>query len=124
MIDVPSWPGVTLRSYQPARLWLASGGTWIEPSATRPSRMTAASTRSDGMMIRTGADALSAAAVSAAVRGGVVRTVAGTVVAPPVSVWADPDSARETANAPPITSTRPASAVAARAPGHLRRRTG
>ena len=27
MTDEPRWPGVTLRSYQPARSWLPSGGT-------------------------------------------------------------------------------------------------
>ena len=36
MTDDPSCPGATLRSYQAARLWLSSGGTWTVPSAFWP----------------------------------------------------------------------------------------
>jgi hypothetical protein len=49
--DDPVWPGVTLPSYQPARLWLLSGGTWMLPLLASPSRMTGASTSIAGISI-------------------------------------------------------------------------
>src|ERR1039458_5538804 len=79
MTEEPSWPGVTLRSYQPARLWLASGGTWTVPSALRPSGVTGADTCRTGISIRTGADEAIGAAVGTVTGWGTdVPTTAGS----------------------------------------------
>src|SRR5215469_5175114 len=79
MTDEPSAPGVTLPSYQPARLWLPSGGTWTVPSLFLPSRMTGAFTPSTGISIPTGVDGGSpgATAEGSTGKGTAVPTVAG-----------------------------------------------
>src|ERR1700733_1662874 len=79
MTDVPFAPGVTDRSYQPARLWLSSGGTWTVPSGLRPRRVTGASTPIAGISIVIGVDAGSGAATLAGLgaKGTLVPTAAG-----------------------------------------------
>jgi hypothetical protein len=47
---------VTLYLYQPARLWLFSGGVWTVRSALRPTSVTEAFTPMAGMTTRTGTD--------------------------------------------------------------------
>src|SRR3984893_12012271 len=109
MTDEPSWPGVTLPSYQPARLWLASGGTCTPPPVSRPSRMIGADTRSAGISIRTGTDPASGAAVGRPTGPGTcVPTPAGMAVArPPALEAAWPLSTRaRPSTVPPTTISR------------------
>src|SRR5579859_7885962 len=110
MTDVPFAPGVTDRSYQPARLWLPSGGTWTVPSALRSRSVTGASTLTAGITIVIGADAGSGAAMAAALgaKGTLVLTVAGISWAAAGGSGDPVLSACATTNAPMATMTRPA----------------
>ena len=81
---MPFCPGVTLPSYQPARLWFRSGGTSTAPLAARPSRITGAATLSLGISIRTGREKASGAAIGPAPGvGTAVPTEAGIRSAAP-----------------------------------------
>src|ERR1700760_698263 len=83
MTAVPRWPGVTLPWYQPARLWLSSGGTCTLPSSVRPSVVIGADTPTAGISILVGWAAVSGAAVGAeAGTGTAVPTLAGMTSAP------------------------------------------
>src|SRR5216683_4709836 len=115
MTEVPLWPGVTPWSYQLVKLWLASGGTWKEPSVFRPSLMTGASTLIAGISIRIGVDAVRAAAVGFAIGvGAAVPTPLGITVAGPVRALADPLNRLRTTINPPARATAAPRAIAAR----------
>src|ERR1017187_4614775 len=83
MTAAPGWPGAGPYSYQPVRLWMASGGTWTVPSAFLPTFMTGALTPMSGIRTLTGTDRVSALARGSWLSlGGVVVTDAGVTVAP------------------------------------------
>src|SRR5882724_2555323 len=97
MTDVPFAPGVTDRSYQPARLWSFSGGTWMVPSVFRSRCVTGAFTPIAGITIVIGVDVRSGAATLAGLgaNGTFVPTVTGISCAaaggnfdPVLSAWA------------------------------------
>src|SRR6185437_3020566 len=109
MTDVPVAPGVTERSYQPARLWLSSGGTWTVPLELRPRLVTGASTLIAGITIVIGADVRSGAATLAGLgaKGTVVPTVDGMSWAAAGGSCGPALSACATTKAPTATMTRP-----------------
>src|ERR1022692_2516987 len=83
MTAAPRWPGAGPYSYQPVRLWMASGGTWTVPSAFLPTFMTGALTPMSGIRTLTGTDRVSALARGSWLSlGGAVVTDAGGTVAP------------------------------------------
>src|ERR1700748_2043064 len=109
MTDVPFAPGVTDRSYQPARLWLLSGGTWTVPSVLRSRRVTGASTLIAGITIVIGVDVDSGAATLAGLgaKGTLVPTVDGMSWAAAGGSFDPALSACATTKAPAATMTRP-----------------
>src|ERR1700722_3920879 len=109
MTEVPLAPGVTDRSYQPARLWSLSGGNLTVPSLLRSRRVTGAFTPMAGILIVIGADAVSGAATlpGAGAKGTLVLTVAGIPCAAAGGSFDPAPSACATMKAPTATMTRP-----------------
>src|SRR5215471_12372216 len=98
-----------LPSYQPARLWSSSGGTWTVRSLLRPSRMTGALTATAGISISTGGDGGSGGATfdGSTGKGTAVLTMAGICCAPGGGSLTPPTSACTTTMAPTASSMRP-----------------
>src|SRR5580692_8949886 len=113
MTDDPSCPGVTLLSYQAARLWLSSGGTCTVPSPFWPTSMIGASTPIAGISILVGVDGAIAAATvfGSGAWGEVVFTVTGICWAADGGSWAGPVSACTTTRTPTTTRISPTTRI-------------
>src|SRR5450755_4328126 len=111
MTAAPRWPGAGPYSYQPVRLWMASGGTWTVPSAFLPTFMTGALTPMPGIRTLTGTDRASAVAWGSWLSlGGAVVTDAGVTVAP-ASAGVLPSRPNAATLTPPAHSTAAARAI-------------
>src|SRR5690348_2699992 len=109
MTDVPFAPGMTDRSYQPARLWSSSGGTWTVPLELRSRCVTGAFTLIAGITIVMGVDAGSGAATlfGLGAKGTFVLTVAGISCAAAGGSCDPVLSACATTKAPTAIKTQP-----------------